>query len=108
MILEASVISGLKKALDDLKVEYSSILLFGSRSKNDFKKESDWDFLIIIKKKMTLKDQRSLRYEIFRRFHNYFPLVSVDLILKDERTFENEKKIVNTISNEASLEGIEV
>ena len=65
MISEASVITGLKKALDDLKVEYSSILLFGSRAKNDFKKESDWDFLIIIKKKMDLKDQYSLRYEIF-------------------------------------------
>ena len=108
MILEASVISGLKKALEDLKVEYSSILLFGSRSGNEFDKESDWDFLVIIKKKINLKDQHSLRYKIYRRFHDYFPLVSIDLILKDEQTFESEKKVVNTISNEAFIEGIKV
>ncbi len=104
MIPEPVVIAGLKKALDDLKVDYSSIFLFCSRAGTDFTVESDWDFLIILKKKLPLKDQHSLRYQIFHRFHISFPLVSIDLILKDKRTFAIEKKIVNTISNEASLE----
>lgn len=33
---------------------------------------------------------------------------SIDIILKDEQSFESEKKVANTIANEVYLEGIEV
>ena len=108
MNTESEVIAKLKRILEELGVEYSNILLFGSRTGKDYEEESDWDFMIIVKKNLDQKEKRELWYNIYRRFHDYFPFVSVDIILKDEQSFENEKKVANTISNEAYLEGIKV
>ena len=108
MNTEGEVVAKLKTILEEIGVEYSNILLFGSRTGKDFEEESDWDFLIVIKGNLDLKEKRELWYKIYRRFHDYFPFISVDIILKDEQSFENEKKVANTISNEAYLEGIGV
>ena len=42
------VIEKLKTILEEIGVEYSNILLFGSRTGKDFEEESDWDFMIVI------------------------------------------------------------
>ena len=102
------IVEGLKKILEKLDVEYSSILLFGSRARADFTEESDWDFVIILKKKLSQREKLELGHTIYRKFHELFPFVSVDIIIKDEETFEKEKRIANTISNEAFLEGVAV
>jgi len=104
----SKVIEKLKTILEEVGVEYSNILLFGSRTGKEFEEESDWDFMIIVKKTLDLKEKRELWHKIYRRFHGYFPFISVDIILKDEQSFENEKKVANTISNEVYLEGIKV
>lgn len=103
-----SVIQGLKGVLNELNVDYSSIILFGSRAREEASEESDWDFLIILKNTFTSEELHSLQYTIYRRFHARFPFTTIDLLVKDQQTFEKEKFIANTISNEASLEGIKV
>ncbi len=108
MNTETEVIAKLKSILKETGVEYSNILLFGSRAREDFEEESDWDFLIIVKKNLDLKEKKKLWHKIYRRFHDYLPFISVDIILKDEQSFENEKKVANTISNEVYLGGIKV
>ena len=108
MNTEGEVVAKLKTILEEIGVVYSNILLFGSRTGKDFEEESDWDFLIVIKGNLDLKEKRELWYKIYRRFHDYFPFISVDIILKDEQSFENEKEVANTSSNEAYLEGIGV
>jgi predicted nucleotidyltransferase len=105
---EREVIEKLKSILNEIGVDYSNILLFGSRTGTDFEEESDWDFLIVVKGNLDLKEKRELWHNIYRRFHDYFPFVSVDIILKDEQSFEDEKNVANTISNEVYLEGIKV
>lgn len=102
------VIEKLKIILEEIGVDYSNILLFGSRTGTVFEEESDWDFLIVVKGNLDLKEKRELWHKIYRRFHDYFPFVSVDIILKDEHSFEDEKNVANTISNEVYLEGIKV
>ena len=102
------VIARFKEILEETGIEYSSIRLFGSRARNDFEEESDWDFMIILKGNIDPRERRGLWYKIYRRFHDHFPLTPVDIILKDEHSFESEKKVANTISNEVYLEGIEV
>ena len=79
---EREVIAKLKTILEEIDVELSNSLLFGSRTGKDFEEESDWDFLIVIKKRLDLKEKRELWNKIHRRFHEYFPFVSVDIILK--------------------------
>ena len=105
---EREVIEKLKSILNEIGVDYSNILLFGSRTGTDFEEESDWDFLIVVKGNLDLKEKRELWHKIYRRFHDYFPFVSVDIILKDEQSFEDEKNVANTISNEVYREGIKV
>ncbi len=102
------IIEGLKNILREIRVKYFDILLFGSRAREDFDEQSDWDFFIILAQDLKLKERKKLRYKIYREFHKYFPLIPVDIILKDKITFENEKNIANTISNEVYLEGIKV
>ena len=102
------VIEKLKSILNEIGVVYTNILLFGSRTGKDFEEESDWDFLIVVKGNLDLKEKRELWHKIYRRFHDYLPFVSVDIILKDEQSFEDEKNVANTISNEVYLEGIKV
>ena len=108
MNAETEVIAKLKSILKEIGVAYSNILLFGSRTGKDFEEKSDWDFMIIVKNNLDLKEKRELWHKVYRRFHGYFPFISVDIILKDEQSFENEKKVANTISNEVYLEGIKV
>jgi len=102
------VIEKLKSILNEIGVDYTNILLFGSRTGKDFEEESDWDFLIVVKGNLDLKEKRELGHNIYRRFHDYFLFVFVDIILKDEQSFEDEKNVANTISNEVYLEGIKV
>ena len=106
MNTEREVIAKLKSILEEIGVDSSNILLFGSRTGKDFEEESDWDFLIVIKKRLDLKEKMDLWYKIYRRLHEYFPFISVDIILKDEQSFEAEKEVANTISNEVYLEGV--
>ena len=108
MSTKREVVGKLKGILEEIGIEYSNILLFGSRARKDFEEDSDWDFMIILRDKIDTEGKKGLWYGIYRRFHDYFPLISVDIILKDEQSFEEEKRVVNTISNEVYLEGIGV
>jgi len=97
-----------KNILDELGVEYSEIILFGSRAIGVSEEESDWDFLVILKKSMNMESKKKLWLNIHKKFHEYFPFTSVDIILKDIDSFEKEKIIANTISNEVYLEGVSI
>jgi predicted nucleotidyltransferase len=48
MNTEREVIEKLKSILEEIGVEHTNILLFGSRTGKDFEEKSDWDFLIVI------------------------------------------------------------
>jgi len=48
MNTERKLIEKLKSILEENGVAYSNILLFGSRTGQDFEEESDWDFMIVI------------------------------------------------------------
>ncbi len=104
---QAAVVEKLKSLLNELNIKYSKILLFGSRARGDFKEESDWDFLIILEKPVDVKTKKELWFDIYKRLHESYPFISFDIVLKDAESFEEEKTIANTISNEVSLEGIE-
>lgn len=89
-------------------IEYDSIYLFGSRAGVNFNDDSDWDFLIIIKKGAEEREKKEYRSRLRIKFHDHFPFNPIDIIIKDSRCFEEEKHIINTISNEAFTEGIKL
>ncbi|MEM3415702.1 MAG: nucleotidyltransferase domain-containing protein [Thermoproteota archaeon] len=85
-----------------------SIFLFGSRARGDFEKESDYDLLVIIKESINMKQKREIWMKVYHQLHEDFPLTPFDLIVKTATDFDEEKDIVNTISNEACVEGIRI
>ncbi|MBW8002900.1 MAG: nucleotidyltransferase domain-containing protein [Planctomycetes bacterium] len=100
-----------KKFLDivnESSIEYDSIYLFGSRASANFRDDSDWDFLVVVKKDIEEREKKEYRSRLRMIFHDYFPFNPIDIIIKDLRCFEEEKHIINTISNEAFTEGIKL
>lgn len=98
----------LKSILSEMKINYSKVLLFGSRARGDFREESDWDFLIVLKDPVGAKTKKELWFDIYKKMHAFFPFISFDIILKDAESFEEEKIVANTVSNEVYLEGVVV
>lgn len=86
----------------------SEIILFGSRARGNFAEESDWDILVVVRESLSLEERRNLWRKIYYTLHSHFPGSCFDIIIKNQDTFEEEKDIVNTISNEAYTEGIKL
>jgi predicted nucleotidyltransferase len=107
MNTKKEILKKLKRILTEMNIQYSKILLFGSRARGDFREESDWDFLIILKKPLDARTKKEIWLDIYKKLHEFYPFISFDIILKDAESFEEEKTIANTISNEVYLEGIE-
>ncbi len=107
MNTNTEILEKLRGILAEMKIEYSKILLFGSRARGDFREESDWDFLIVLKNHVDAKTKKELWFDIYKKLHEFYPFISFDIVLKDTESFEEEKTIANTISNEVYLEGIE-
>ena len=58
-----NIVSSVKRKIAEIDPE-AKIILFGSRARNDFKVDSDWDFLVLTKKRIT----RELKERIFDIF----------------------------------------
>jgi predicted nucleotidyltransferase len=58
------VLQLVKKAVHEVD-DKAEIILFGSRARGDFHKESDWDFLILIEKTEEWEIWQSIRRRLF-------------------------------------------
>ena len=96
------------KCLIDKNIPVKKVILFGSRARKDFNKESDYDLLILLNKSLDPMEKKEIWLLVKSLLHKYYKTLSFDIIVKSFKTYEIEKKIVNTISNETYLEGIEL
>lgn len=96
----------IEKVLSNLGIEINEIILFGSRARGDYKEHSDWDIFIVLNEEIDLQKKKKIWYSIYKKLHQKFPSSSFDIILKSKLMYENEKKVVNTLSNEVYREGI--
>ncbi|HBY57283.1 MAG TPA: hypothetical protein DEG96_05420 [Candidatus Atribacteria bacterium] len=85
-----------------------SIFLFGSRVRQNYEEESDYDLFIILNDKILQKEKKQLTMQVLRALHKEMKFTPFDVIIKSRKDFEEEKDIVNTISNEVSIEGIKL
>ncbi|PMP82827.1 MAG: hypothetical protein C0175_02915 [Caldisericum exile] len=101
-----------KNIIENTVIQYrfslDSIFLFGSRARGDFKEESDFDILVILKDELPMKERRNLAAEISKTLHNELKFTPFDVIVKSRKEFDEEKDVANTISNEVFLEGIKL
>ena len=105
-IADDLVILKVKKLLQGTELPINKIFLFGSRAKQTFHPDSDYDFLILVK---NIEDKEELK--IYKRkinflIRNEIPDTSFDLIIKNESEFEENKESINTLLNEIYEEGI--
>lgn len=91
------------KELEKAGLRPIKILLFGSRIREDFNEDSDWDFLVIVDKEMSFPEKKKIISEISLQLIDSG--IPNDLILKDRTKFEMDKEIVGSISFFANREG---
>ena len=96
------------KAISPLGIKAKEIILFGSRARGDFEKDSDWDILVVLDCEINQNDKKEIWYRIYKRLHQRFPSFSFDVVIKSKRAYEREKEVVNTLANEAYREGVKL
>ena len=96
------------KCLEDYGIKVRTIILFGSRGRGEFEEDSDWDILIVVDKDLISTEKRKLWSKVSEGLHKHFPFFPFDIIIKSSEDFEKEKVVVNTISNEAYLDGVKI
>lgn len=96
------------KCLKDYEIKVKTIILFGSRGRGEFGEDSDWDILIVVDKNLIPSEKRKVWSKVSEGLHKHFPFFPFDIIIKSSEDFEKEKVVVNTISNEAYLEGVKI
>jgi predicted nucleotidyltransferase len=98
----------IEKALSQSNITLESIILFGSRARGGFEEESDFDILVTIKNETNMEQKREFWKNLSHELHKDFPFMPFDVIIKTTKDFEDERDVVNTISNEAYIEGIKI
>ena len=63
MTSRKEILFKIKKAVSELDPE-ARVILFGSRARGDYGKESDWDLLILTGIPATEENKRNLRYHL--------------------------------------------
>ena len=87
-------------------IKVSKIILFGSRARKDFNKDSDWDFLVVIDKDLSFNEKHQIIIEIQRKLAKL--KIPNDIIIKSEEKFNIMKEYPGNISFYADKEGIVV
>ena len=71
-------------------IEVDKIILFGSRARGDYREDSDWDLLIVIKNKLNRKLLNTFWGELEKGLV-YLGIIP-EIIVVDRETFEKYKR----------------
>ena len=80
------------------------VILFGSRSRKDFKTQSDYDILVIIKNNLNIKEK--FQYESIIRKHLAQMEIDTDIIVKSEDDIPAHLKRIDSVVKEALETGV--
>ena len=73
----------------------SAIYVFGSRARNQFNKDSDYDILIIVNEKLSSKNKLKIYGKIIWNLRGLFN--SFDIVIKSKKDYEEEKNIIGSL-----------
>jgi len=82
------------------------ILLFGSRAKNNFKEDSDYDFLIITQKELNITQKRDYKAKIRKLLAKQ--KIPADVLIQSKHEVEIKKMITGHIIKQVISEGIKL
>ena len=90
--------------LGEYGLKPKKMILFGSRAREDYREDSDWDVLVVVDRKLTRKEKMSISSTIRKRLADIY--IDCDLILKSEEEVEFCKNLLGTVTREALREGV--
>ena len=73
-----------------LNVKIDKIILFGSRARDDYKEDSDWDILVVTEEKLNREKELDFTTRISLELQTFIEQ-DVELITVDKKTFEQHK-----------------
>ena len=82
------------------------VLLFGSRARKDNVPESDYDFLIITKDGMDIREKRAYQSQLRAELAKY--KIPADILIQSEEEIQVKKEIIGHIVREVLKEGIAI
>ena len=82
---QSKVIESIKQVARNILPKGSSLYLYGSRARNDYHKDSDWDLLLLLDKpKREFDDFDKYAYPIMEQGFEMWQYFSVQTYTKDE------------------------
>jgi predicted nucleotidyltransferase len=84
----------------------SKVLLFGSRVRKDYSIDSDYDFLVITKKSVDIRQKRLYKSQLRKELAKY--KIPADILIQSEAEVEVKKEIIGHIIREILKEGISI
>jgi predicted nucleotidyltransferase len=94
----------IQQTLSAQEILIKEIIVFGSRARGDYHKESDWDFLVVTDQDLSFKEKHQLIIQIKRRLAKSG--IPNDIIIQSRTKFNTMKHHPGSISYVANLEGI--
>lgn len=82
----------------------AKIVLFGSRARNDFNHDSDWDLLIILKQNISREDKIEISFQIGMALAKKD--ITSDIIIRSQAEVKKFMKRVNSVTKTALEEGV--
>ena len=82
------------------------IILFGSRAREDYKEDSDWDILIVTKKVLDWKKRKAFLGDVLRTFAKM--KIRVEMLIVDLETLDEYGKWKGFVYYHAMNEGIKI
>lgn len=86
------------------KYDYKSIILFGSRARNDYKQNSDYDLLIIMRDNLTIRELREIQREIRKKLA--LNNIDADVLVKTQMIINDYKNKKGNVIYNALKEGV--
>jgi predicted nucleotidyltransferase len=96
----------INQVFEEKGIKVERIILFGSRARGDFKRNSDWDLLIIVSNELDLKDKRKISKEIRIKLAEIF--IPCDVLIKSASEIDYYSNFIGTTTREALKEGVEI
>lgn len=98
----------IKKFLIAQNIIIDKFYLFGSRARNDFSNDSDYDFMIVIKNDLKPSEKRAVVADIYRYLIKENALIIMDLIIKSAKIFNYESNEKGYLAHTVLKEGKEL
>ncbi|OYT28164.1 MAG: hypothetical protein B6U94_08855 [Thermofilum sp. ex4484_79] len=105
--MDRGVLEKIKNVIYDVagryNIEIDRIILFGSRARGDHREDSDWDILIVTKRKL----DRDTFWDFYSSVKRSLARVKIygDLLVVSRSYYEEKRRNVGNISYYATVEG---